>query len=372
LATIDGHPSEKTASLPLAAAQRVLEWETLYERHHRDVLALCRRITGDPVLAEDLTQETFIRILQRPPRFLTEDPWPWVARVAHNICVDELRSRGRPVVPLSAALTAREDEDDDLELADHRLATDVTFHEVEQLELRRRLRSALSTLTPRQRRVVLLRLVAGWSCEDVARAEGTKVKTVKNVTWQARALLRDAWGADGKGVRPLGWIATAALSLRLALARARARLDEAFSASFAGSSGLVSDRIAAAMLWAGAGVVTLVMTFAGAAPANATFDASSTVGSLASASRHTGALESSSASAGSIRSLTIATSVEATNARLTTSPKTSRTVTPPRGNFTVEVVEPNGHVAWRSELWWRCDPTPPQYVPPGSPVQAPC
>ena len=75
--------------------QRALE--TLYDRYGDYVYSVCLRMVGDVQLAEDLTQEVFLRLWRRPDlydvrrgRFVT-----WLLSVARNRSIDERRSRGR-------------------------------------------------------------------------------------------------------------------------------------------------------------------------------------------------------------------------------------------------------------------------------------
>ncbi|HWA76007.1 MAG TPA: RNA polymerase sigma factor [Polyangiaceae bacterium] len=68
----------------------------LYVTHSSSVRARCRAVLRDPVLAEDATQETFLRV----HRHLTEvesvtDVEAWILRIATNYCLNELRNRAR-------------------------------------------------------------------------------------------------------------------------------------------------------------------------------------------------------------------------------------------------------------------------------------
>ena len=71
-------------------------FEVLYRDYYPRVFGLCRRLLGSGELAEDATQETFMRAYKAFGKFDTEQPfWQWIAAIANNHCIDVLRKRGR-------------------------------------------------------------------------------------------------------------------------------------------------------------------------------------------------------------------------------------------------------------------------------------
>src|SRR5262245_49311909 len=91
-----------------AAEGDVGSYETLYRKHVGRVHALCLRMARDRSEADDLTQETFIRVWERLGSFRGESAFStWLHRVAVNVVVAELRSRGR----WRERFTAQEAED---------------------------------------------------------------------------------------------------------------------------------------------------------------------------------------------------------------------------------------------------------------------
>src|SRR5215475_8429408 len=67
----------------------------LLESDRRLLWGLCYRMTGNAADADDLVQETFVRVLEHPPRRLDEPLRPWLIRVAINLSRDLLRRRRR-------------------------------------------------------------------------------------------------------------------------------------------------------------------------------------------------------------------------------------------------------------------------------------
>lgn len=68
----------------------------LYERHAGEVLAFLRRLSGERTLAEDLLQETFLRVHQHLEGFDRARPFrPWLFQIARNAAFDALRRRDK-------------------------------------------------------------------------------------------------------------------------------------------------------------------------------------------------------------------------------------------------------------------------------------
>lgn len=71
-------------------------FEILYKDYYVRVFGLCRRLLISNQLAEDATQETFMRAYKSFGKFDAEKPfWHWIASIANNHCIDVLRNRNR-------------------------------------------------------------------------------------------------------------------------------------------------------------------------------------------------------------------------------------------------------------------------------------
>lgn len=71
-------------------------FEVLYREYYVRVFGLCRRLLISPELAEDATQETFMRAYKSFGKFDAEQPfWQWIAAIANNHCIDKLRAKNR-------------------------------------------------------------------------------------------------------------------------------------------------------------------------------------------------------------------------------------------------------------------------------------
>jgi RNA polymerase sigma factor (sigma-70 family) len=135
---------------------------TLYRRYGGVILARCRAILGDAAAAEDATQETFVRVYRHLDRAPDEtEALFWIYRIATNLCLNELRRRGRrsfrPGTPPVA------DADPEGALLDRDLV-----------------RRLVDALPARARSAAWLHHVDGFEQEEVGRILGVSRRTVTN------------------------------------------------------------------------------------------------------------------------------------------------------------------------------------------------
>lgn len=160
-----------------------------FDQAFPDLAALAYRVAfrllGNRAEAEDVAQEALARAYARWRR-IHGHAAPWVARVAANLALDQLRARGRrQQVDLPADPPAGSGE---------RAALD-------RMELAR----LLESLPKRQREVVVMRYLADRSEVDTAAALGTSVGTVKRHAHRGLATLRSAWaGLDADSIFDTG------------------------------------------------------------------------------------------------------------------------------------------------------------------------
>jgi RNA polymerase sigma-70 factor (ECF subfamily) len=151
----------------------------LYDRYGRMVFGLILRIVQDRGAAEDLVQETFLRVWSRVGGFDSEQGavGPWLLAVARNRAIDYLRYRGRRP---ESSLELNETENP-------KLFSDVQADPL-RFDLVRQVKSALEKLTGQQREVIELAYFEGMSQTEIAEKMRQPLGTVK--TWMRRALLQ--------------------------------------------------------------------------------------------------------------------------------------------------------------------------------------
>ena len=150
----------------------------LYDEYSPQVYRYLYRRIGDAQLAEDLTGEVFVRVLQaiQAERFWHTSFRAWLYRIAHNLVVDHYRRKlPTPMLALDEQLVA-DQEDPESEVA-------------KQLS-HRHLRSAISQLTPGQQEVLALRFGQQLTAREVAEVVGKSVSAVEALQHRALAALR--------------------------------------------------------------------------------------------------------------------------------------------------------------------------------------
>ena len=160
-----------------AAEGDVEAYEMLYRKHVGRVHALCLRMTRERSEAEELTQETFIRVWERLSSFRGESAFStWLHRVTVNVVVAELRRRGRWRERFVAQ-----------DAAEVGAVAQRAFAPGSDLDLER----AIAGLSPQARLVFLLHDVEGYKHGEIAELTGLAVGTSKAHLHRARRLLRE-------------------------------------------------------------------------------------------------------------------------------------------------------------------------------------
>jgi len=155
----------------------------LYDRYGRLMYSLILRIVRNPSTAEDLVQETFLRIWNRVQSFDAERGalGAWVLTVARNRAIDYLRST-------DGRMQAGAMELDQLERPGLFAKLDSAALAIDRV---RRLKSAFEKLTPTQRQVLELAYYEGMSQTEMAERLKQPLGTVKTWTRSALKILRD-------------------------------------------------------------------------------------------------------------------------------------------------------------------------------------
>lgn len=159
------------------------------ERFQRRVFGVAVRIVGDPRLAEDVAQETFLRAWQRAGAF---DPCrgtvlSWLLTIARNLAIDTVRLRRIVILDPEELLARREpiSERGPADLALLRTETE-------------RLRLAIDDLPPDQCRALVLAAFFGRTAREIAESESIPLGTAKTRIRSAMLRLRAALVDDAE------------------------------------------------------------------------------------------------------------------------------------------------------------------------------
>lgn len=158
---------EKSAFRELVDEYGALVWNFIY------------RMTQNSEMADDLTQEVFVKVYRKLESFDRRRPFkPWLLRIASNTTISELRRKNKVI-----SINAMEENNPAFELGDTSEAAD-TAQIVEERLSASLILEAISALDPRYRQVLLLRYKEQLSYEEIAEATGIPLNTVR--TWLRR------------------------------------------------------------------------------------------------------------------------------------------------------------------------------------------
>jgi len=174
----------------------------LIKRHEHGIYAYLRRYTRDPVLAEDIFQDTFLKVHEKIGQYQPGRPArPWLYTIATHQAVDALRRAKR-----RRGTSLDESRDRSGEGEGARLGDAVESHEsapserMERGELAERMRAAVDSLPDLYREVLILAYYQEMKYQDIAEVLGLPLGTVKSRMHAAMGKLAEML----KGTTPSG------------------------------------------------------------------------------------------------------------------------------------------------------------------------
>jgi RNA polymerase sigma-70 factor (ECF subfamily) len=152
-------------------------FERLYIETRAKLYGVLLRILGRPALADEVMQETYLKVWKMADRFdpALASPITWMVAIARNRAIDIVRKRGEVSI---------EEDPEALEVASEAPAPLAWREMTEELK---QLLFCLGKLDPEKQRIVLLAYYSGWSRDRLAQKLDIPVNTVK--TWLRRSLL---------------------------------------------------------------------------------------------------------------------------------------------------------------------------------------
>ncbi len=166
----------------------------LANRHKDRLYTAIYVVVRDRLLAEDLLQETFLKIIRtvQGGRYDEQGKFlPWALRVAHNLCMDHfrrLRTGGPATLP-------------DGRVLEELLAAPAESSGLEQRQTEKSVRAMIEALPPEQRTVVAMRIYGELSFKEIAEATGVSINTALGRMRYALINLRKMVASEGLVLR---------------------------------------------------------------------------------------------------------------------------------------------------------------------------
>ena len=184
--TLNPEPSEEHVDelIRLAANLDRIAFGELYRLYVARIHRYVAYQINDRVLAEDLTNQVFLRAMQAMGRYQhrsVPEFNAWIFRIAKNVVVDNWRAK-RDTVPLDEALAVERGE-----------TLDAHF---ESLARREELQVAMQGLTDDQRQVLIYRFGMGMSHGEIAKLMGRNEPAIRALQFRAISALRDVMAED--------------------------------------------------------------------------------------------------------------------------------------------------------------------------------
>jgi len=160
----------------------------LVETYQTPVFNLCYRMLGEPELAEDAAQETFLRAYQHLHRYDQKRPFPtWLLSIAAHYCIDRLRRRKFSMF----SMDTEDEEGNSFEIPD----VDAPNPEGEAItgQTNERVHAMLKDLDATDRAAIIMRYWYDYSEKEIAESLNLTVSAVKSRLHRARKELAGLW-----------------------------------------------------------------------------------------------------------------------------------------------------------------------------------
>jgi RNA polymerase sigma-70 factor, ECF subfamily len=169
----------------------------LVETYQKPVYNLCYRMLGEPEVAEDAAQETFLRAYQNLHRYDASRPFgTWILSIAAHYCIDRLRKKKFSVF----SIDAEDEEGMPFEVADP-ASPDPEVESVTK-EDRDQLHILLKDLEPTDRAAVIMRYWYDYSEVEIAQSLKLTVSAVKSRLHRSRRALAGMWQKEMSRLHP--------------------------------------------------------------------------------------------------------------------------------------------------------------------------
>ncbi len=166
-------------------------YREILRRYERPVFSLIYRMVRNRELAEDLAQDTFVKVINALGTYRPEFKFSsWVFKIANNVAIDQLRRRELETLSLEGSPHATTPDAIEATALELGAGGESALDEVANRELGSAIERAIAKLRPEYRSCILLRHVEDRSYEEIAEILNLPLGTVKTYIHRARNELR--------------------------------------------------------------------------------------------------------------------------------------------------------------------------------------
>ncbi len=168
-------------------------YEEIIKKYENKVCGIIYHMIKNQNDVEDLAQEVFIKVYKNLSKFKGDSSlYTWIYKITVNLCLDEVKKR-KNIIYLDEKL-----EVEDGELERELPSSDKTQVELyEEKELKEKLHKCIGKLPEKQRVMIVLRDIKGFSYEEISEITSVKLGTVKSQINRARLKLKELLDKEG-------------------------------------------------------------------------------------------------------------------------------------------------------------------------------
>lgn len=168
-------------------------FEQIIALYESKVFSLIYHMIKNENEIEDLAQEVFIRVYTNIKKFNGNSSlYTWIYKITTNLCIDYIK-RKKEVIYLDEKLKL-EDNEVEMQIPSDEKRQDELY---EDKELKEKLEKCIDKLPEKQKAIIILRDIKGFSYEEIAYITGIKLGTVKSQINRARQKLKNMLERDG-------------------------------------------------------------------------------------------------------------------------------------------------------------------------------
>ncbi len=168
-------------------------YEKIIQKYQSKVFGLIYNMTKNQNDIEDLAQEVFIKIYKNLGKFKGESSlYTWIYKITVNLCLDEMKKR-KNVIYLDEKIEV-DDGEVNRELPSEEKSQEKLY---EEKELQEKLHNCINKLPEKQRVMIVLRDIKGFSYEEISKITDVKLGTVKSQINRARLKLKELLDEEG-------------------------------------------------------------------------------------------------------------------------------------------------------------------------------
>jgi RNA polymerase sigma-70 factor (ECF subfamily) len=169
-------------------------FEGIVQAYEKKIYNLAFRMTGNHEDANDLAQEAFVKVYHSISTFRGDAKFStWLYRIATNVCLDELRRKGRRKVEHLDEPVFTEDGAMEREIPDWSANPEEAF---ETREIQNMVQNGMKQLPDEQRIALVLRDIQGYSYEEISEMLNLSLGTVKSRINRGRLALKELLSKD--------------------------------------------------------------------------------------------------------------------------------------------------------------------------------